>query len=183
MDNSKHQSFKSYLSKLDIKNNIKFFELIMTDKYSTWVHYFMELDESIINELNKYEIDIQKIIVPITNSYLTMYYFDIYSECNPIFGIYTQKANQYYFINYLRQKNVLKIIKPNLNKGLDAYDLINQLVKNQDHYSNEMKKKIITEEFNNIQKYNYEEIKQKNKQLNQEFKRIAKLMKLNIMKD
>lgn len=33
-------------------------------------------------------------------------------------------------------------------------------------------------EFNTIEKYDYEEIKQKNKKLNQEFKRIAKLMKL-----
>lgn len=32
---------------------------------------------------------------------------------------------------------------------------------------------------NNVKKYNYQEIKEKNKKLNQEFKRIAKLMKLN----
>ena len=34
-------------------------------------------------------------------------------------------------------------------------------------------------ELNNVQKYNYEEIKEKNKKLNSEFKRVAKLMKLN----
>lgn len=34
-------------------------------------------------------------------------------------------------------------------------------------------------ELNNVQKYNYEEIKEKNKKLNLEFKRVAKLMKLN----
>ena len=34
-------------------------------------------------------------------------------------------------------------------------------------------------ELNNVQKYNYEEIKEKNKKLNNEFKRVAKLMKLN----
>lgn len=34
-------------------------------------------------------------------------------------------------------------------------------------------------ELNNVQKYDYQEIKEKNKKLNQEFKRVAKLMKLN----
>ncbi len=34
-------------------------------------------------------------------------------------------------------------------------------------------------EFNNVEKYDYQEIKEKNKKLNQEFKRVAKLMKLN----
>jgi DNA repair exonuclease SbcCD ATPase subunit len=35
-------------------------------------------------------------------------------------------------------------------------------------------------EFNNVEKYDYNEIKQKNKALNTEFKRVAKLMKLNM---
>ena len=63
----------------------------------------------------------------------------------------------------LEQQNIKLSKKDDLNKRL-----INILTIYKYH------------ELNNVQKYNYNEIKQKNKQLNQEFKRIYKLISKNI---
>lgn len=86
-------------------------------------------------------------------------------------------------INY--QTDIEKIEKEYNNK-------INKLETKNNKLLNELSKKdklnkrlvnILTiykyHELNNVQKYNYEEIKEKNKKLNNEFKRVAKLMKLN----
>ena len=73
----------------------------------------------------------------------------------------------------LKENMNLKCKNDKLNNDLSKKDKLNKRLTN-----------LLTiykyHELNNVQKYNYQDIKNRNKQLNQEFKRVAKLMKLNV---
>lgn len=66
---------------------------------------------------------------------------------------------------------MLENINENINNKLEEHSKVNKRLVN-----------LLTiykyHEFNNVEKYNYNSIKEKNKKLNSEFKRVAKLMKL-----
>ena len=101
--------------------------------------------------------------------------------------------NQDFYYNEMKKKNIIT----ELNDAIDILKnennkLKDELENNKKFYVNELSKKdklnkrlvnILTiykyHELNNVQKYNYQEIKNRNKKLNSEFKRVAKLMKLD----
>jgi hypothetical protein len=276
VDYSKHHEFKTYLSNLNIETPIKYFEIVNNDSYSTYYHYYLELDESFVEKLNKYDLYVSKIIIPVEDNYIQMICFQLIQNQGVTYGGEVMRANQSFIMSHLREKKLLTLITPNCKQGSNGWDLINEIGRNQEFYFNEMKKKnIITElndinenycnkinnleskleeqlnknnelekilknfgsdqkdkmiieilqsisflremnddtidklkhentelkvklnkkdklnkrlinilkiykyhEFNNVEKYDYNEIKQKNKTLNSEFKRVAKLMKL-----
>lgn len=109
-----------------------------------------------------------------------LYYND--DDENYDFGVQSQvlismlKTDKNKLKNKLNKKTnqILNLSKKlnNLNNELSKKDKLNKRLVN-----------LLTiykyHELNNVQKYDYQEIKEKNKKLNQEFKRVAKLMKLN----
>jgi hypothetical protein len=80
----------------------------------------------------------------------------------------------------------LNYIFINLNKKDSDYKKEIDALKNELFKKDKLNKRLVNiliiykyHELNNIQKYDYTSIKEKNKKLNSEFRRIAKLMKLN----
>ena len=92
------------------------------------------------------------------------------------------------FNNELRlqyNKDIEKI-KQEYNNKINKLETKNNKLLNELSKKDKLNKRLVNiltiykyHELNNVQKYNYEEIKEKNKKLNNEFKRVAKLMKLN----
>jgi hypothetical protein len=218
VDYSKHHEFKTYLSNLNIETPIKYFEIVNNDRYSTYYQYYLELDESFVEKLNKYDLHVSKIIIPVEDNYIQMICFQLTQNQGVTYGGEVMRANQSFIMSHLREKKILTLITPNCKQGSNGWDLMNEISRNQEFYFNQMKKKSIiielndeieklkyennelkvklnkkdnlnkrminilmlykSNEFNIVEKYNYNEIKQKNKALNSEFKRVAKLMKL-----
>lgn len=219
VDYSKHHEFKSYLTNLNIEEPIKYFEILTNDSHSCTYRYYLELDESFVEKLNQYELHVSKVIIPIGDNFIQMICFSLTQNQGVTYGGEVMRANQRFLISHLTEKNLLTLITPNCKQGSNGYDLINEICRNQDYYSNQMQKKNIiielndiidklkdennklkvklnkkdilnkrminilicykSNEFNIVEKYDYNAIKQKNKALNTEFKRVAKLMKLH----
>lgn len=88
-----------------------------------------------------------------------------------------------YGVKIINYQTDIEKIKQEYNNKLETKNnkLLNDLSK-----KDKLNKRLVNiltiykyHELNNVQKYNYEEIKEKNKKLNSEFKRVVKLMKLN----
>ena len=90
-------------------------------------------------------------------------------------------------INLKENKDFLKDENAELRERNEEYEEEYKNLEDRLNKKDKLNKRLINvltiykyHELNNVQKYDYNEIKQKNKKLNLEFKRVAKLMKLNM---
>ena len=150
VDYSKHEEFKLYLLNLDITEPIKYFEVVNNDRYATYYCYHLELDNSFVEKLNKYDLHCHKVIMPIKDTFIQMIQFQTIQNQGVTYGGEVMRANQSYIISYLKSKNLLTLITPNCKQGANGWDFLNEISRNQDFYFNEMKKKNIITELNDI---------------------------------
>lgn len=109
------------------------------------------------------------------------------TELNNLKSIISTKYLEDEILNYKAQTNNLKFENKELKKSHDKLLIEKTQIKRKNIELTsclDIKNKIINELEKELKyfrpKYNYDEIKQKNKNLNQEFKRIYKLIKKNI---
>lgn len=83
-------------------------------------------------------------------------------------------------------QNIIKELKSQYKQELMEQADKLETINNELYKKDKLNKRLVNiltiykyHELNNVKKYNYEEIKEKNKKLNNEFKIVAKLMKLN----
>ncbi len=91
-----------------------------------------------------------------------------------------------YDVKIINYQTDIEKIKQEYNNKINKLETKNNKLLNDLSKKDKLNKRLVNiltiykyYELNNVQKYNYEEIKEKNKKLNSEFKRVAKLMKLN----
>ena len=95
--------------------------------------------------------------------------------------------NEYeYDLQIINYQSDIEKIKHEYDNKINKLENKNKELSNELSKKNKLNKRLVNiltiykyHELNNVQKYNYEEIKEKNKKLNSEFKRVAKLMKLD----
>lgn len=187
VDYSEYHEFKDFLSKVEFNKNIRYFKITVGDRHSTWHHYYLELDEEFIEKFTKYLSNMSKFVIPINEQYIQMIHYQRYEPHGVCYGGEVHRANQSWFISFLEQKKLLTLITPNCKQGSNGYDLINEISRNQEFYFNEMKKKnIITElndinenycnKINNLESKLLEQIN-KNKELEKIFKNLGSCQK------
>lgn len=91
-----------------------------------------------------------------------------------------------YGVKIINYQTDIEKIKQEYNNKINKLETKNNKLLNDLSKKDKLNKRLVNiltiykyHELNNVQKYNYEEIKEKNKKLNSEFKRVVKLMKLN----
>lgn len=152
VDYLKYHEFKELLSKVEFNKNIRYFKITVGDRHSTWHHYYLELDESFKEFFEKHLGGYHKFIIPFEDKFIKMIHFQRYDPSGLCYGGEVIRAIQSWFISFLDQKKILQLITPNCNQGRGGYDLIREIGNNQEFYFNEMKKKNIITELNDITK-------------------------------
>ena len=185
-----YDAFSEYLLKLNIQKNIRYFECIqIVNNHLSVYNYYLELDDIIRNEIHTcFHILAGYMIIPLEETYISMVHLQIYQCSGPSYssGLNLNRLHST-LINYLRGKQLLQEVIPNCNHGSSGVDLINEINRNQDFYNNEMKKKnIITElndinvnycnKINNLESKLLEQIN-KNKELEKIFKNLGSCQK------
>lgn len=151
VDYSKHEEFKSEFLKLRINGPIKYFEIVYrSDRFSENHVHYLELCENVILFLHKYNVPYINIILPIEDDFIKMITITQIHQSGTSYGNEVGRANIAFVINHLREKNGFNYFKPNCKQGSNGCDLIHEISRNQDYYVNEMKKKNITVELDEI---------------------------------
>ena len=94
--------------------------------------------------------------------------------------------NEYCNLQIINYQSDIEKIKQEYDNKINELKTKNKELENELSKKDKLNKRLVNilpiykyHELNDVQKYNYKEIKEKNKKLNSEFKRVAKLMKLN----
>jgi len=138
-----------------------------------------------IKLLEEYDFDINMRMMGINN--FKIIYLGKEKKINPEF---TSGHKDKMLIESLQSISFLRTMNDNaidiLKNELTKKDNLLKKSNNELFKTDRLNKRLVNlltiykyHELNNVQKYNYEDIKEKNKKLNSEFKRVAKLTKLN----
>jgi hypothetical protein len=168
-----YSEFTEYLSKLNITKKSRYFQA----SYDNRNCHYIELDEHIIDEIiTCFRLCSSKMLIPLVDTYITTISFAIqsFSGFYQICGLNINRMNNI-LLNYFNKKNLLQKIVPHCNHGCGELSLMQEISNNQEFYSNEMKKKNIITELNDITKNYCNKINNLESKLRKKYDKIKDL--------